>query len=226
MTLSISVIIPALNESAQIADVIEQTRQVGDCEIIVVDGGSDDGTLEAATQADRTLTSPPGRAKQQNMGAAASQADVLLFLHADCRLPATALADIRHVLEDHKVVGGCFRQRIDAPGWGYRALEWGNNLRVHLLKWAYGDQAIFVRRQVFEKLGGFPEVALMEDLYFMKKLKHCGRFRLAESKLHVSGRRWQKTGIIRQTLKNWTLILLAHCGISLERLARFYRHIR
>lgn len=226
MTVSISVIIPTLNESAQITDGIEQTRQVGDCEIIVVDGGSNDGTLAAAEQADQQLTSPPGRAKQQNMGAQASQADILLFLHADCRLPATAFADIKQALEDERVVGGCFRQRIDAPGWGYRAMEWGNNVRVHLLKWAYGDQAIFVRRQVFEELGGFPEVALMEDLYFMKKLKRYGRFRLVDSQLQISPRRWQKKGIIRQTLRNWTLIMLAHCGISLERLSRFYPHVR
>lgn len=226
MTVSISVIIPTLNESAQIADVIEWTRQVGDCEILVVDGGSNDGTLAAATKADQVLTSPPSRAKQQNTGAQASQADVLLFLHADCRLPATALADIEDALEDEAVVGGCFRQRIDAPGWGYRALEWGNNVRVQVLKWAYGDQAIFVRRQVFEELGGFPEVSLMEDLYFMKKLKRCGRIRLVDSKLRISPRRWQKKGIIGQTLRNWTLITLAHCGISLDRLSRFYPHVR
>ena len=108
----------------------------------------------------------------------------------------------------------------------YRLLEWGNGFRVKLLKWAYGDQGIFVRRSVFEQLGGFPDLRLMEDLFFMKQLKKQGRFLLLDARLHVSPRRWQQKGIIRQTLRNWTLITLAQCGVSPDRLANYYPHVR
>ncbi len=108
----------------------------------------------------------------------------------------------------------------------YRLVESGNALRVKVCKWAYGDQGIFVRREVFEQLGGFPELRLMEDLFFMKKLKKAGRFVLLDSRIHVSPRRWQQTGVLRQTLKNWTLITLAHTIISPNHLARFYPHVR
>ncbi len=222
----ISVIIPALNEADQIADVIRQTRRLGDVEIVVVDGGSTDGTPERAHEADLALPSSPGRAVQQNTGAAASAGDVLLFLHADCRLQPGSLEAIRSALEDPQCAGGCFRQRIDADGWKYRIVERGNAGRVRILKWAYGDQGIFVRRSVFQEIGGFPELRLMEDLYLMKRLKRQGRIILLDPPIRISARRWQKKGVIRQTLRNWSLIALAHCGVSPNRLARFYPHVR
>lgn len=222
----ISVVIPALHEAGQIAEVIRSTRLAGDCEILVVDGGSRDQTAELAAEADRVLTTPPGRAIQQNAGAATSTGEVLLFLHADCRLPPGGLDAIRAALQEPRYVGGCFRQQIDAKGWKYRLMEEGNAARVRLLKWAYGDQGIFVRRTVFEELGGFPELRLMEDLFFMKRLKREGRIALIDPPLQISARRWQKTGLLRQTLRNWSLITLAHCGISPNRLARFYPHVR
>ena len=222
----VSVIIPTLNEADRIAEVIEQTRKLGECEIIVVDGGSIDQTLNAAQSADVCLTAPQGRATQQNAAAKAASGDVLLFLHADCRLEPGCLQAVCDSLQDDRIVGGCFRQTIDAAGVRYRLVESGNALRVKLCKWAYGDQGIFVRREVFEQLGGFPELRLMEDLFFMKKLKKAGRFVLLDARIHVSPRRWQQTGVIRQTIKNWTLITLAHTGISPNRLAKFYPHVR
>jgi hypothetical protein len=105
-------------------------------------------------------------------------------------------------------------------------MERGNALRVQLFKWAYGDQGIFVRRAIFERLGGFPELRLMEDLYFMKRLKREGRIALIDPPLRISARRWQKQGMLRQTLRNWSLITMAHCGVSPDRLARFYPHVR
>jgi hypothetical protein len=123
-------------------------------------------------------------------------------------------------------VGGCFRQTIDSAGVGYRLLEIGNALRVRLLGWAYGDQGIFVRRDVFHSLGGFPDLPLMEDLYFMKRLKRTGRLSLLCLRLQVSARRWRKHGIIRQTLGNWCLILRAHCGVPLEKLDAEYKDVR
>ncbi|MCH7989936.1 MAG: TIGR04283 family arsenosugar biosynthesis glycosyltransferase [Planctomycetes bacterium] len=222
----ISIIIPTLNEADRIAEVIEQTRKLGDCEIIVVDGNSSDETLKAAESADILLTAPQGRATQQNAAAKAASGDVLLFLHADCRLEPGSLEAVSKSLQDERIVGGCFRQTIDAAGLRYRLVESGNALRVKLCKWAYGDQGIFVRREVFEQLGGFPELRLMEDLFFMKTLKKAGRFVLLDARIHVSPRRWQHKGVLRQTLKNWILITLAHTGISPNRLAKFYPHVR
>ncbi len=222
----ISVIIPALNEAEHIAEAVQSARSLGDCEIIVVDGGSRDRTADLAREADLVLTTTPGRAVQQNAGAAASRGEVLLFLHSDCRLQPGSLEALETVFENHRCVGGCFRQRIDSAGWKYRLLEQGNAARAQILKWAYGDQGIFVRRSVFERLGGFPELRLMEDLYFMKRLKREGRIALVDPPIQISARRWQKKGIFRQTLRNWSLITLAHCGLSPDRLARFYPHVR
>jgi rSAM/selenodomain-associated transferase 2 len=223
---SLSVVIPTLNEAERIGPLISATRDVGECEIVVVDGGSTDATRDYAAGADRVLSTPRGRAVQQNAGAAASSGDVLLFLHADCRLQPGAFEAVTVALQDARAVGGCFRQRIDAAGWRYRLLERGNALRVKLWNWAYGDQGIFVRRDVFVELGGFPELKLMEDLYLMKRLKKRGRIIQVTPPLIVSPRRWQQTGILRQTLRNWTLLALAGCGVSPNRLARFYPHVR
>jgi rSAM/selenodomain-associated transferase 2 len=224
--MSISVIIPTLNEAARIEATIARTRALGACEIIVADGGSSDGTRERAAGADLVLDTPRGRAVQQNAGAAAASGDVLLFLHADCWPEPGALEAIEAALANARTVGGCFRQTIDAPGVAYRLLECGNALRVRTLGWAYGDQGLFVRRDVFTALGGFPELPLMEDLYLTKQLKRAGRFRLLPQRIHVSPRRWERTGILRQTLRNWRLIALAHCGVSPERLAREYADVR
>jgi rSAM/selenodomain-associated transferase 2 len=224
--MSTSVIIPTLNEADRIEATIARTRELGPCEIIVADGGSTDGTRELASGANLALQTPRGRAVQQNAGAAVAHGDVLLFLHADCWLEAGALEAIQASLSDARTVGGCFRQTIDAPGIAYRVLEFGNALRVRTLGWAYGDQGLFVRREVFTALGGFPELPIMEDLYFTKRLKRAGRFQLLPQRLHVSPRRWEQAGIVRQTLRNWRLIALAHCGVSPERLARQYADVR
>ena len=224
--MSLSVIIPTLNEADRIGPLIASTRAVGECEIIVVDGGSTDGTTHNAAEADAVLTTDCGRAIQQNAGATAAHGDVLLFLHADCRLQPGAIESVQQAMQNGRVAGGCFRQRIDSPGLRYRLLERGNALRVTFCKWAYGDQGIFVRRSLFEEVGGFPQLKLMEDLYLMKRLKKSGRIVQITPPLIVSPRRWQKAGVVRQTLRNWTLITLAQCGVSPNRLAKFYPHIR
>jgi len=226
-TRSVSIIVPVLNEEARVADCIERARQLGDVEVIVADGGSSDRTVERASPADRVLQTLRGRAIQMNAGAAAAVGEVLLFLHADCWLEPTGMDEVRLSLQNHpEIVGGGFRQILDHPGWVYRWLEWGNASRVRWPGWIYGDQGLFVRRSVFEQLGGFPVLPFMEDLYFSKRLKQAGRLALLGPHLHVSTRRWEQVGPIRQTLRNWRFILAAHRGTPLEELARRYRDTR
>lgn len=222
----ISIIIPTLNEAGRIESALRHARALAPAEVLVADGGSSDETVSLAQSADRVLCTPRGRAVQQNAAAAVASGDVLLFLHADCWLAPGALEGIAAALADPASVGGCFYQAIDAPGLAYRLLEHGNALRVRTLGWTYGDQGLFVRRDVFGRLGGFPELPIMEDLYFAKCLRRAGRLHLLPQRIHVSPRRWERTGILRQTLRNWRLIALAHGGVPLEQLAARYGVVR
>ncbi|HTI49405.1 MAG TPA: TIGR04283 family arsenosugar biosynthesis glycosyltransferase [Planctomycetaceae bacterium] len=223
---TVSVIIPALQEARNIGAAIASARAGGADEILVVDGGSTDGTLELARSADVVLSGTRGRARQQNAGAERSRGDVLLFLHADCRLAMGACEQIRSALADPAVIGGCFCQRIDAMGWRYRVVERGNLLRVLVSGWMYGDQGLFIRREVFERLGGFPEVRLMEDWLLSRRLVRAGRTAVLPGPLLVSARRWQQAGLVRQTLRNWLLLMLASAGVPPDNLARWYPTVR
>lgn len=224
--MKISVIIPTLNESGCLAETIRRTRRFHPHEIIVVDGGSTDATWQIGEAADLRLRSEPGRAVQQNVGAQAASGDVLLFLHADCWLGPDAPEAIAQSLEKSNVVGGCFQQTIESPRLVYRLIERGNALRVLLTGIAYGDQGIYVRREAFFRCGGFPALRIMEDVFLMKRLKRIGAIAIAGARIHVSARRWRTQGVVRQTLRNWALVTLAHLAIHPDRLARFYPDIR
>src|SRR2546427_191695 len=176
LSAALSVVVPTLDEAEALPATLAAARQPGVCEVIVVDGGSRDGTLAVARPlADRVLRAPRGRAQQMNAGAAAARADVLLFLHADTRLPAGYAQAVAGALADPAVVGGRFDVRLDAAGFAYRALGRLISLRSRLTRVATGDQAIFVRRAVFEHLGGYPLVPLMEDVALSRALKRAGR---------------------------------------------------
>jgi len=220
----LSVIIPAINEAAHVGRAVRSAREAGACEVIVADGGSSDdtATLAAAARA-RMIVGPPSRARQQNAAGGEATGDVLLFLHADNALPTGAKAQIETALRNAKVLHGAFRQRIEAPGIGYRLLERGNAARVRWLGLPYGDQAIFIRRGVFEDAGGFPEVPLMEDLILMQRLRRRAWPVLLPGPLLVSPRRWQRHGILRQTLRNWRLTTAYALGRTPEQLAQQYR---
>ena len=221
--MKISVIIPTLNEKGNIVEVVHSALAAGAEEVIVVDGGSTDGTVEIAIQLGCfVLASSPGRALQQNLGALRASGDILIFLHADCRLHPESLSSVTTTLSHNGVAGGAFEQRIDASGFIYWLIERGNALRVKWFGVAYGDQAIFVRRQLFDEIGGFPNSRLMEDVLFVRKLKMYGRIVLVSGPLTVSARRWQRHGIIRQTLRNWLIILAERIGVSPNYLARYY----
>lgn len=240
---TVSVIIPTLNEAACIAETIRACRLAGFDEIVVVDGGSHDDTVAQASAADRVLTWPApshilphsplaenlsgrGRAVQQNWGALHSRGEILCFLHADCRPAPRSAAAIRSALADPTCQGGCFVQHIEAEGWPYRLLEAGNLRRVLWFGWAYGDQGLFIRRQLFEAVGGFPPWPLMEELELMRRVRGRGRWVVLREPLAVSARRWKQRGVFRQTLRNWTLLALFAAGVSPQRLARHYPPIR
>ena len=216
-----------MNEAALIASAVRRAWETRPHEVIVVDGGSTDQTAALAEAAGAcVLSSRPGRAIQQNLGARHATGDVILFLHADTWLPPEGPRQIERALAGAAIGCGAFRQRIEAEGFIYRLLERGNAWRVNRRGMAYGDQGIFVRRELFEELGGFPEVRLLEDVLLLKRLRRRAWPVLLPGPLHVSARRWQRQGVVRQTARNWLLLGAAWCGVSPDRLARFYRPAR
>jgi rSAM/selenodomain-associated transferase 2 len=223
--MSVSVIIPTLNEEGCLAEALAAVRAQNPREIIVADGGSSDGT-RAAAAADRFVEAPRGRARQMNAGAALARGDVLLFLHADCTLEAGALADAERLLRRPEVIAGCYAMTVRARGLLYRSIDACATARVRLTGLVYGDQGLFLRRVDFERLGGFPPLGLMEDVFFSRTLRRRGRVVVSPKRIYVSPRRWQRAGLVRQTLRNWTLTALAAGGIHPDRLARFYPVVR
>jgi rSAM/selenodomain-associated transferase 2 len=222
----ISVIIPTLNEAGGLAAMVASVRSQSPHEIIVADGGSSDATRRAAAAADRFLEAPRGRASQMNAGAACAAGDVLLFLHADCRLDSGALAEAECALRSPGISAGCFTMTVSAPGAAYRLIDACATARVRLTGIAYGDQGLFLHRATFERLGGFPQLRLMEDVFFSQRLRRLGRVIVVPRRIFVSPRRWQRVGFFRQTLRNWRLTALAAAGVSPDRLAAGYPAVR
>jgi len=225
--MDISVIVPTLNEEDSIAATLRRARAPGVREIIVVDGGSSDGTRTAAAAlADQVLSAPRGRASQLNAGAARATGSVLLFLHADTLLPAGFDATILRALVRSDVIGG----RFDVTLRPSSPLLWLTgtlmNWRSRLTGIATGDQGIFVRRTDFVALGGYPLVPLMEDIALSRILKRRGRLAHLHERVETSSRRWQRDGIVRTILLMWSLRLLYFCGVSPQRLKRVYGETR
>jgi rSAM/selenodomain-associated transferase 2 len=224
--MSVSIIIPTLNEASEIVETIRGLRSQRPHEIIVVDGGSRDATVALANGADHVITSQAGRAFQMNAGAALATGRHLLFLHADCRLESGALQAIDAVWSRTSVVAGCFAMRVRADGWVFRSIDACAAARVRMTGIVYGDQGLFLRKDDFERLGRFPPVPFMEDVFFSQTLARHGRVVVVNKKIYVSPRRWRKVGLVRQTLRNWTLTALAIGGVAPERLARYYPSVR
>src|SRR5215831_9802667 len=224
--MTVSVIIPTLNEEGCLAETLRSVRAQRPHQVIVADGGSSDGTRAAAAAADLFLEAPRGRAAQMNAGAARAGGDVLLFLHADCTLEPGALADAERRLRPSGVAAGCFTMTVQARGLLYRSIDACATARVRLTGLVYGDQGLFLRRADFERLGGFPPLRLMEDVFFSRALRRRGRVVVSPRRVFVSPRRWQRTGLVQQTLRNWALTALAAGGVHPDRLARFYPAVR
>jgi len=227
-----TVIIPTLNEAGAIETTLLLTLRLGFHDIIVVDGGSTDDTRALVESVARTgtsvrlLSSAAGRARQLNVGAAVSSADVLLFLHADSHLPHSARQAMQQALADPAVVGGRFDIRFDRPSiWG-RLISILMNVRSRMTRISTGDQAIFVRRAIFQRLGGFSEIPIMEDIDFSIRLKRTGRIVAIREQVTTSFRRWERQGPLRTILLMWSLRFLYWIGVSPHRLARFYSAVR
>jgi rSAM/selenodomain-associated transferase 2 len=223
---SVSIVIPTLNEASCLGETLRLLRGHKPYQILVADGGSTDATCELAAAADGLIHAPRGRAAQMNAGGAAATGDVLLFLHADCSLEAGALAAAERCLARRGVAAGCFRMEVTTPGRVYRLIDWCATARVRLTGLVYGDQGLFVRRDRFERLGGFPRLRFMEDVFISKELRRQGRVVVADRRIFVSPRRWHAQGVVRQTLRNWTLTALAALGFHPDRLAAYYPTVR
>lgn len=227
----VSVIIPALNEEESVAAAILSARRAGADEVIVVDGGSADGTVAAARPlADRVIRCPAGRALQMNAGARASRGEVLVFLHADTALPAGSADAVRGAVSGDGVVGGAFSvglavsPRVSALRRAVLALTGRMiNIRARLFRAYTGDQAIFVLRDAFERIGAFPEIPLMEDVELSRRMTRHGKTVLLPVRVATSARRWEARGILPTILLMWTLRIAYLLGMTPQRCARRYR---
>jgi rSAM/selenodomain-associated transferase 2 len=224
---TVSVVIPTLNEEGVLAATLERARQPGVQEIIVVDGGSTDTTVAtAARRADLVLAAPRGRAAQMNAGAARACGEILLFLHADTLVPEGFARAARAACQDPTVIGGRFDVDLEPSSPLIRLTGELMNRRSRLTRISTGDQAIFVRRDVFERLGGYADIPLMEDVDLSRRIKRAGRIACLPQRVTTSARRWQKNGVVRTILLMWSLRALYFCGVSPARLQRLYRNTR
>jgi len=220
---SITVVIPTLNEKENIAALLRHLAGLDEqMDIIVADGDSTDGTGETAASLAAVVQAPRGRGAQMNAGAREARGDVLWFLHADCRPHPDSVKAMRQSLVDGRIVGGAFEYNLDDPTWIFRITEVTSNAKNHLLNLIYGDMGIFVRREVFEKMGGYREIPLMEDMDFCKRLKKQGKIIILPQQIDTSARRWRREGIMKNLIRNTLLQIAWAMGVSPETLARWY----
>lgn len=222
---AIAIVVPALDEAQNLQWLLpDLALRWPEAEVVVVDGGSRDATVEVVHRhaGVRCLASAPGRARQMNAGARATAGELLVFLHADTRLPDGALEAIQAAMRDPRVAGGRFDVAFDSLRPIMRATAALMNVRSRLSGIATGDQAIFVRRAAFEALGGFPDIPLMEDVEFSRRLKRRGRLARLRLRVTTSARKWEREGPVRTVLLMWALRLLYFLGASPRRLHRWY----
>jgi rSAM/selenodomain-associated transferase 2 len=221
----LSIVIPALDEAPNLARLLpDLARDCPEAEVIVVDGGSRDGTADVVARHSgaRLLISERGRARQMNAGARQASGNVLLFLHADTWLPAAAASAIESALADPGVIGGRFDVRFDSPRPVFRMVAAFMNARSRASGICTGDQAIFTRRSVFEAVGGYPDIPLMEDIELSRRLRRIGRMACLRLCVTTSARKWERDGILRTVLLMWTLRFLYACGMDAGRLHAWY----
>lgn len=229
----ISIIIPVLNEEAGIAATLVELESIArrqNIEIIVADGGSSDRTLAIIERFDfakSVVCRQANRGLQMNIGARMAKGETLFFLHADVNLPEGAIESVREATADERVSGGCFQIRFpaDVPP-SLRLVAWGINLRTRSFKTATGDQAIFIRRRIFNEIGGYETYPLMEDIALFNELKRRGRVAVLDGKVEISPRRWLKYGVWRTVLLMYLLRFGFWLGIHPSTLKRFFIDVR
>ncbi|HLX55602.1 MAG TPA: TIGR04283 family arsenosugar biosynthesis glycosyltransferase [Ktedonobacteraceae bacterium] len=224
-----SIIMPVLNEEAVLEQQLCRLARVcavHDCELLLVDGGSVDQTVAIGLRFGRVVHSQRGRAAQMNNGAAVATGDMFIFLHADTMLPDDAFMAIEHACASPGVVGGAFRLCFNCDRLAYRLVANATNLRSRWQGIFTGDQGYFVRADSFRAIGGFPDMALMEDLEIRARLRKIGRVVLLPQYVTTSARRHQKVGLARSVLFMWYLRALYKFGVSPERLQRKYLDVR
>lgn len=223
--LLLSVVIPALDEQAAIGGLLSDVaRLTTPHEVIVVDGGSSDLTVEVSKAAGaRIINSGRGRGRQLQAGARSARAPLLVFLHADVRLDGPALALLDEIALARPPCAMAFRLRIDASGVSYRLIEWGAHVRSRFLALPYGDQGLAVRREDYVRAGGYPPFPIMEDVALVRALRRVTHVHLLDAAVRVSDRRWRADGPLRRTLRNWVLLIRYLTGTSPDRLAARYR---
>lgn len=226
--MKLTAIVPMLNEERVIEATLEALRGgAPDAEIIAVDGGSSDRSVVAArARCDRVIVSARGRARQMNAGAAAARGDVLVFVHADTLVGDGFAREIAAALTNPAVIGGRFDVAFDEYGGGLRMVATMINLRSRLMRSATGDQAIFVRRDAFLRLGGFAEIELCEDLDFVRRMKRLGRLACLRATVRTSSRRWRRDGVGRTIFRMWLIKALYFVGARPAWLKRHYADAR
>jgi rSAM/selenodomain-associated transferase 2 len=217
-----------LNEAAGVATTLDAIRRgAPGAEIIVVDGGSNDASIAAARPlCDQLIVATRGRALQMNAGARASDGAVLAFVHADTIVPPTFAADIATALSDRAVIGGRFDVELDSNALPYRIIGAMISLRSRITRTGTGDQAIFVRRDVFDRIGGFADIEICEDLEFTRRMKRAGRVACLHSRVTTSARRWSRSGVVRTVLLMWLIRAMYLLGVPPARLKRLYDDAR
>jgi rSAM/selenodomain-associated transferase 2 len=222
---TLSIVLPVLDEAGRLQTLLTDLAQgCPGADVVVADGGSRDGSAQIAARVPgvRVVPSERGRACQMNRGAEVAVGDVLLFLHADTRLPPGAASAVEQALRHPGVAYGRFDVVFDNPRPVFRMIAGLMNLRSRLTGICTGDQGIFVRRAAFERLGGYPEIPLMEDIELTRRLKRVGRLAPLAVRVTTSARRWERNGVARTIALMWTLRLLYFCGVGPERLHRWY----
>jgi rSAM/selenodomain-associated transferase 2 len=221
----VSIIVPVFNEAPLIRPFLSNLRErTRGAEIIVVDGGSTDGTDRlAAGFCDRVIRSARSRAKQMNVGADAAGGDIFWFLHADAEVPMGCLNEIARIMRDPEICGGFFRIRLPSVPAVYRLTDGFAHYAGLVLRMRCGDHGIFCRRITFVDAGGFPDVPLMEDVEFFRRLRRCGRVVYSNKRIGASARRYETVGPVRLTFAFGSIATLYLFGVSLSTLARIYR---
>ncbi|HXG56184.1 MAG TPA: TIGR04283 family arsenosugar biosynthesis glycosyltransferase, partial [Vicinamibacterales bacterium] len=229
MSHAISIVIPVWRDTAQFLTLLDSLPQRPDLQIVVATTTDEFDDLTRAAglrQGVHIVAGSRGRAAQMNAGARIATGDWLLFLHADSQLPPGALDEVTRLSVAHDIVGGSFQFALDAPGWRARLIEWGTAQRTRWFRLPYGDQGIFVRRALFERVGGYRDMPLMEDVEFVRRLRRTGRLHRSSLRMITSARRWHREGWLRRTGQNWLLMVMYSAGVSPRRLARRYEHRR